>query len=806
MTNTSTSTTDANRSGNGNLITIELTEDLKQLGVITNFIFDRKSNLLILSLNHKDKKKTIISPVFQHDWIKTTQKFKGHMTSKGVNEEHANMLCDIVDNNYERILDINDNGNTNEGDEEQQRRKPEVFIRKYTCNGTLGLYESIVIAGQSSFLHLVDHKLQYTPTIESANKIFYPSDTTDTQNPLPYIFNSTEELLEYLDLASKETFETLHCMVETVYKKYVNAEEYYLVILAADTIYSYFQDRFGTTHYNIFVGDNGSGKNSALLVYRYLGYRVFYVTAASAANYYTFLGETEEGQGTTAEDEADDIGYDRDKQKIFKTGYCSGGFVPKVDLLNGGGRRQDSWLTFCHKWASMEALPDQKKIKGILDRSLVYNFVAGDVQYNIKDIIRYAGDPKLKPLYDELVHIRKLLFAFRMIHYSDVIPDIKLNIVHRSAELTKPLLRLFSYQNNSPTALERIRLALSKFIERRNDLKRNSIESKLRDAINNLAEERKNSPELEKYKDLQQYSFYNEEIWAEVRSVTNGSDVQFKPASFYTVDYGPLSHKFITGLYRSKFNAKPFKIGSGNETKRGLKFSKDVLDKLGAYYYDVPDEIKINPSETESRSSSNSNHNNDSHDSTSQDSGPKSIQNPNSIQTATDATDATHYKEGKGENEDIPRDQNPSNNENISIESPDSSKHYNIQPNQHVIDSQKTASVKPLSLHRSVASVASVADIKDHDVTTAEDEAAAVKLRNKIKEVGLPAIPCIFCSYMDPVEFDLVNHYLERHKPELFKLPIGKGSMEYRAEYAVNLAKQKLMEAYEEEELRDGDD
>ena len=35
-----------------------------------------------------------------------------------------------------------------------------------------------------------------------------------------------------------------------------------------------------------------------LLVYRYLGYRVFYVTAASAANIYTFLGDEEEGQGT----------------------------------------------------------------------------------------------------------------------------------------------------------------------------------------------------------------------------------------------------------------------------------------------------------------------------------------------------------------------------------------------------------------------------------------------------------------------------------------------------------------------------
>ncbi len=113
------------------------------------------------------------------------------------------------------------------------------------------------------------------------------------------------------------------------------------------------------------------------------------------------------------------------------------------------------------------------------------------------------------------------------------------------------------------------------------------------------------------------------------------------------------------------------------------------------------------------------------------------------------------------------------------------------------------AAIHPLFTSRSVASVASVAETKD-SVTPAEDEEAA-KLRNKIKEVGLPAVPCIFCSYSDPVEFDLVLHYLERHKPELFKLPIGTGSMVHRADYAVDLAKRKMMEAYEEDELGDGE-
>ena len=106
----------------------------------------------------------------------------------------------------------------------------------------------------------------------------------------------------------------------------------------------------------------------------------------------------------------------------------------------------------------MEELPDYKKIKGILDRSFVFRFIVGNVEYNIKDVMKYAGDPKFKPLHDELIDLRKLLFAFRMIHHKDVIPDLNLNVKHRNAELTKPLLRLFSSRNDAPVALEEIRL------------------------------------------------------------------------------------------------------------------------------------------------------------------------------------------------------------------------------------------------------------------------------------------------------------------------------------------------------------
>lgn len=481
---------------------------------------------------------------------------------------------------------------------EENGYKKKKHIRKYTSNGSLPLHEAVVVAGQPLFACYSrtngEAKLQLFKYIETydSSLILSPADTIHSQNPIPYIFESPSELKDYLQLASKETLDSLYSKVETILRKYVNAEDHYITVLSGDIIYSYFQDKFGTTHYNIFVGDNGSGKNSALLVFKYLGYRVFYGLSISAPNYFTFLGDWEECQGSTAEDEAEDIAYDRDKKKIMKGGYCSGASVPKVDLSIG--RRQDSWLTYCHKWFAMEELPDYKNMKGILDRSFVYNFVVGKVPYNIKDVIRSAGDSEHRKFFNELIHIRKLLFSFRLLYYKDELPDVKLNVIHRNEEVTKPLLRLFSYRNDSPVALEKIRLALSKFILGKNESKKGSIESRLLDVINCLIEHNREK-EPDKVNELKHYAFYNEDIWPEVRSLLEGTDIFGKDGNpmagcFYSIEYGKVTQKRVTSLYKSKLKADP--VRDSKTGKRGLKFSKDVLERL-ALYYNVPTEIEI---------------------------------------------------------------------------------------------------------------------------------------------------------------------------------------------------------------------
>jgi hypothetical protein len=226
---------------------------------------------------------------------------------------------------------------------------------------------------------------------------------------------------------------------------------------------------------------------------------------------------------------------------------------------------------------------------GTFDRSLIYKFIPGHVDYNIKEIINNAGDTKFKPLSDELTHLHKLLFAFRLIHYDDIIQDIQINIENREAELTKPLLRLFSSRDDAPVAIEEIRLALSKFIAEKNEIKSNSIESKMYAVIRELVEECGN------------YDFTNDQIWTRCRKVMDGTEILRE--SFYSIDFGKVTHKRITQLYISKFKAKPYQT-SGSDSRRGLRFKKEILDRIGSQY-NCTDEIKI-VSEDEKQARDNS--------------------------------------------------------------------------------------------------------------------------------------------------------------------------------------------------------
>jgi hypothetical protein len=499
--------------------------------------------------------------------------------------------------NWNKIVEKLESNNT----EDKKENKKKITIKKYTAKGTMPLHESVVINKVPKFVYLdKDKKPHFVDSIERTNDILIPGDTFDTQNPIPFIFESEQEFEEYLERSKSETLDTLFDKFECQNRKYVDTEDHYHTLLTADMIWTWLQDLFAYNHEVVITGDNGSGKNSELLTFKFLAYRTFYTVSASASNYWTKMGNIEECQITIAEDEADDIAKDRDKRNVVKNGYSSGGSVPKVELE--GGRKSEDWLVYCFKIFAMEEIPDDKDMKGILDRSFVLRFVAGSPKYNIKNLLKPKVDPKFQPLYDDLIGLRNTMLCWRLSHYNDIIVDVDLNVKNRSAELTSPLIRLFQ---DSPVALGKILYSLSQFMKERNEIKATSFESILYEVIEELVKTR----EVELAKDnpipelvtLGKTTFTNEDIRNLAKSKMDGEDSFDKPNSFLSPmeGIGEVTQQRITSTCKSRFKAKPTfvrlpdpKDPDKEKTHRALIFDKRDLKRVKSNYQGV-NEIKI---------------------------------------------------------------------------------------------------------------------------------------------------------------------------------------------------------------------
>jgi hypothetical protein len=97
------------------------------------------------------------------------------------------------------------------------------------------------------------------------------------------------------------------------------------------------------------------------------------------------------------------------------------------------------------------------------------------------------------------------------------------------------------------------------------------------------------------------------------------------------------------------------------------------------------------------------------------------------------------------------------------------------------------------------------------DASDASDASSATRvsqnLKTKAEKVGLPEIPCMYCNFRDCIEFDLSIHYVAKHRQQLVRLPIGKSSIDARADYAVELSKKKFAESFgDNDDDRDDDD
>jgi hypothetical protein len=454
----------------------------------------------------------------------------------------------------------------------EEREKKDYMICKYTSNSYTTLHEAILIGNIPYFLTLKGDEISIVEKIELDDMNLIPHNRTNYLSK-EYSFSSAEEILNYQNRAKKENLDSLYQKVKNIWKKYLDIDENSIILCAADTIFTYFQDRLGITHYLLFVGDNNSGKSNALRIFESMGYRPMFDTSITPANIYNFLDKIEEGQGIILEDEIDNIEEQQEKMKIYKGGYVSGTKVTRIyDLSNGNNssKRQQRYFTFSFKAFSSEKYPAFFKAKGFNERILTVNCSPGTPQYDITEVFNDAGDPKYKKLHNELEDLRKLLLMYRVLNYDKSIPDIELSLRNRDKQLCKPLLRLF--QNT--ICIKEITKSLSKFISEKKNKKLNSLDYYLYSIIIDLT---KNGT----------CSISNEILWNMILQLS-GDPVPYKPHSYQTEEFGLVSKYQITRICEDKFGAH-----RGHDGKqRTLVFDPNTLRNLESNYSPI-EEIKI---------------------------------------------------------------------------------------------------------------------------------------------------------------------------------------------------------------------
>lgn len=543
-------------------------EKLQEMEIIMSCKADSKS--IIVGLNHKYDRRTVISPIVKDDLPKTEIRLENELERKGVSEDHIVLIRNMIDENYELIFDpppveSDEVGCTSSTSKPRSKAKIPT-IQKYRIDELLA--EAVMIGNQPFFAIATDNgqviRLEKSIPLGDGSSLVPPSMYLNS----PYVFKSDAEFDRIIDQARHETIDSIYKKVKRQWEIYSSADDIEISLCAADTIFTYFQDSFGMTHYLFFVGAPDSGKSNRLTVFKFLAYRNYTGIDITPANIYRFYGQYQEAQGTICEDEADNLDNNPEKLKIYKSGYIGGFKVARNDDTEAG-MVQGGFYTYSFKAFAAEHLPDVLKSKGFRDRIIPFKCLPDVPKYDIAEVMDNSMAEEFAKLRCDIEELRNLLMAFRLASFNVKIPNIGLNIDKREKQLFKPLLRLFQGSNTQKAELLSV---VSELVKRRREFTSGSIHAVLYRVIRNL---------LDVQPPADKYTLESSTIWATLKGWLPGEEIPRKPLSYETVEFGEISHKKISEILLSDFSAKrPEHTGNTRE----LIFDSETLAKLKKKY------------------------------------------------------------------------------------------------------------------------------------------------------------------------------------------------------------------------------
>jgi hypothetical protein len=495
-------------------------------------------------------------------------------TDDGLSDDQYNILQDDIEkaraegNSKYGYGSDNGNGRGKSNNQKKNKDYPKdadsnrtSIAFKFSNRSKAPLHEAVILGGQPVFL-TYDRKNDNIKTVDSireSNRTIKPPQPEEYPYEA-YEFANTDQVLSCTKVAREESFDSLYDRAKYFVQEYNDQDPHKQILLACDIVWSYFQDKFSTTHYLAIIGDNGSGKSTVGDTFEAIGYRPVSMTDPTAANLFRVLGTIEPGQCTIIADEAEKIDQSADIMSILKTGYH---IKKKVAKTNSNTWKQEFFWTYCFKMIISERAPHQSNAKGVLDRTFLLDTYKGNPQHDIKEVLNPAGDKARQKLLDELISFRKLMLIYRLIHFGDPIVDIEIGLDGRDKELCKPVIQLFY----NTKAQKEIETSLQNFVEAKKQRKDSTMEAALYPIIANLVSKHGNE-------------ISNGLIWESLKENLEGAADQRKPSEYHTSDFGTIYRNTITNILCDKFGAKRKHKEAGNI----LIFNPEKLARAGKVY------------------------------------------------------------------------------------------------------------------------------------------------------------------------------------------------------------------------------
>jgi hypothetical protein len=466
-----------------------------------------------------------------------------------------------------------DNGNGKD-------KKPEEIVHKYSSKGQAPLREAAIIAGIPYFIRIKvlekrnEDAITVEPYIEEATKKLRPPFAEECPYVYPYEFKTMEEPNRYLRRAKGESIDTLYQKIKSLASLFNDVDENTLALLTANALGSYFQDRYSTLHYLNVLGDNGTGKSAFGDTFECLGYRAVKITNATEAFWFRVFGTNEAGQVTIIAEEFDRIDERSQIMAMLKEGYHPNAKVPR---MNNENTKMDFFLPFGFKIMIAERSPNEDKAKGLVDRSFTIKTYKGLPKYDIKEVRNPQGSKERQQLLDQILDLRKVLLAYKLLHFKDPLPEVDVGLDGRDKELCKPLLQLFFGLGASKETLNEIEKALKHFLDIKNNRKADSQEALVYPIIANIVSQHGNEISTTAVWNLITNSI---EGHFDKYVDKEGNEYIKNPNLFYASDYGNMYRNSIIQMIQDKFGAEMKHKENGNI----LIFDMSHLAKAGKIY------------------------------------------------------------------------------------------------------------------------------------------------------------------------------------------------------------------------------